>query len=62
MSKDVDGMCTKVGRPSIPLERLFRALSLEAFCSICSERLPIEQLDYNLLFLEFVGLDIDEPV
>ncbi len=55
-------MCTKVGRPSIPLERLFRALSLEAFCSICSERLPIEQLDYNLLFLEFVGLDIDEPV
>ena len=43
------------GRPSIPPERLLRALLLQAFYSVRSERLLMEQLDYNLLFRWFVG-------
>jgi len=62
MSKDFDGLYAKVGRPSIPPERLFRALLLQVFYSVRSERLLMEQLDYNLLFRWFVGLEIDEPV
>ena len=50
MSKDFDGMYAKVGRPSIPPERLFRELLLQVFYSVRSERLLKEQLDYNLLF------------
>ena len=49
-------------RPSIPPERLLRALLLQAFYSIRSERQLMEQLDYNLLFRWFVGLDVDDPV
>lgn len=62
MSKEFDGMYSKVGRPSIPPERLLRGLLLQVFYSIRSERLLMEQLDYNLLFRWFVGLEIDEPV
>jgi transposase len=62
MSKDFDGLYAKVGRPSIPPERLFRALLLQVFYSVRSERLLMEQLDYNLLFRWFVGLEIDESV
>lgn len=62
MSQDFDGMYATVGRPSIPPERLFRALLLQVFYSVRSERLLMEQLDYNLLFRWFVGLEIDEPV
>jgi transposase len=47
MSQDFGGMYAKVGRPSIPPERLFRALLLQVFYS---ERFLMEQLDYNLLF------------
>ena len=50
------------GRPSIPPERLLRALLLQAFYTIRSERQLMEQLDYNLLFRWFVGLAIDEAV
>jgi transposase len=50
------------GRPSIPPERLLRALLLQIFYSIRSERLLMEQLDYNLLFRWFVGLEMDEEV
>jgi transposase len=50
------------GRPSIAPERLLRALLLQAFYSVRSERQLIEQLDYNLLFRWFVGLGIDDPV
>src|SRR3974390_3711810 len=50
------------GRPSIPPEQLLRALLLQAFYSIRSERQLMEQLDYNLLFRWFVGLSVDEPV
>jgi transposase len=50
------------GRPSIPPERLLRALLLQVLFSIRSERLLMEQLEYNLLFRWFVGLGIDDPV
>ncbi|MBZ0145138.1 MAG: IS5 family transposase [Rhodocyclaceae bacterium] len=50
------------GRPSIPPERLLRALLLQALYTIRSERLLMEQLDYNLLFRWFVGMDLDEKV
>jgi transposase len=50
------------GRPSIPPEQLLRALLLQAFYSIRSERLLMEQLNYNLLFRWFVGLSVDDPV
>ena len=51
-----------VGRPSIPPERLLRALLLQAFYTVRSERQLMEQLDYNLLFRWFVGLEMDEAV
>ncbi len=50
------------GRPSIPPEQLLRALLLQAFYSIRSERQLMEQLDYNLLFRWFVGLNMDDPI
>ena len=50
------------GRPSIPPERLLRALLLQAFYTIRSETQLMEQLDYNLLYRWFVGLGIDEAV
>jgi len=50
------------GRESIPPERLLRALLLQAFFSIRSERQLMEQLDYNLMFRWFVGLGIDDAV
>jgi transposase len=52
----------RVGRPSIAPERLLRALLLQAFYTVRSERLLMEQLDYNLLFRWFVGLSIDDRV
>jgi transposase len=62
MSKRFDKMYADNGRPSIPPERLLRALLLPTFYSIRSERMLMEQLDYNLLFRWFVGLELDEPV
>jgi transposase len=50
------------GRPSIPPERLLRALMLQALYTIRSERQLMEQLDYNLLFRWFVGLGMDDAV
>src|ERR1700749_2986660 len=50
------------GRPSIPPERLLRALLLQAFYTIRSERQLMEKLDYNLLYRWFVGLGVDEAV
>src|SRR6267154_6367510 len=52
----------KTGRPSIAPEKLLRALLLQALYSIRSERLLMEQLDYNLLFRWFVGLSPDDRV
>src|SRR4051812_35490986 len=51
-----------VGRPSIPPEHLLRALLLQAFFSVRSERQLMEQLSYNMLFRWFVGLSMDAPV
>src|SRR5512135_2291203 len=62
MSKDFDGLYSQVGRPSIAPERLLRALLLQVFYSVRSERMLMEQLDYNLLFRWFVGMEMDEEV
>jgi transposase len=53
---------SRVGRPSIPPERLLRAMLLQAFYSVRSERQLMERLDTDLLFRWFVGLAIDDPV
>ena len=52
----------KTGRPSIPPEKLLRALLLQLLYTIRSERLLMEQLDYNMLFRWFVGLNMDDAV
>ena len=51
-----------VGRPSIPPEQLLRALLLQAFFTVRSERQLMEQLTYNMMFRWFVGLSMDAPV
>ena len=61
MSSRFDEMYAKAGRPSIAPERLLRALLLQALYSIRSERMLVEQLEYNLLFRWFVGLNMSEP-
>ena len=55
-------MYSDVGRPSIAPEKLLRALLLQAFYSIRSERQLMERLDFDLLFRWFVGLGVDDPV
>ena len=62
LSSHFNQMYSAIGRPSIAPEKLLRALLLQIFYSIRSERLLIEQLDYNLLFRWFVGLNVDEQV
>ena len=52
----------QVGRPSIAPEKLLRALLLQVLYTVRSERLLMEQLDYNLLFRWFVGLSMDDPI
>ncbi len=62
LSPEFSKLYAKRGRPSIPPERLLRALLLQAFFSIRSEPLLLEQLRYNLLFRWFVGLGMDDPI
>jgi transposase len=62
LSRSFDGMYAKVGRPSIAPEKLLRAQLLQMLYSIRSERLLMEEMDYNLLFRWFVGLNADDPV
>jgi transposase len=62
MSKDFDALYAESGRHSIAPERLLRALLLQCFYSIRSERMLVEQINYSWLFRWFVGLDMDEPV
>src|SRR5580698_2600895 len=57
-----DQMYSTMGRPSIAPERLLRALLLQVLYTIRSERQLIEQLDYNILYRWFVGLDMDDAV
>jgi transposase len=58
MAMEFDGLYATTGRPSIPPERLLRALLLQIFYSIRSERMLGEQLEYNLLFRWFVGITL----
>jgi transposase len=62
LSPAFDQLYSQIGRPSIPPEKLLRALLLQAFYSVRSERQLMEQLDYNLLFRWFVGLAMDAPI
>ncbi len=59
---DFEAAYSHTGRPSIPPEKLLRALLLQAFYSIRSERQLMEQLNFNILFRWFVGLGMDDPV
>lgn len=62
LSPEFERLYLKLGRPSIPPEKLLRALLLQAFYGIRSERQLMEQLDYNLLFRWFVGLSMDASI
>jgi transposase len=62
LSAEFASLYAPIGRPSIPPEKLLRALLLQAFYSVRSERQLMEQLDYNLLFRWFTGLGIEDPV
>src|SRR6185437_2680663 len=55
-------MYSLTGRPLIPPEKLLRALPIQMLYSIRSERLLMEEIDYNVLFRWFVGMNLDEPV
>src|SRR5215470_4576408 len=62
LSPEFNKMYSKVGRPSIPPEQLLRAQLLQMLYSVRSERLLMEQMDYNILFRWFVGLNMDDEV
>ena len=62
MSRRFAGLYANTGRPSIPPEQLLRALLLQVLYTVRSERLLMEELNYNLLFRWFVGLNLDDPV
>ncbi len=62
LSAEFEALYSHTGRPSIPPEQLLRALLLQAFYSVRSERQLMEQLDFNMLYRWFVGLGMDDPV
>jgi transposase len=62
LSAKFDELYSAIGRPSIAPEKLLRGLLLQILYTVRSERLLMEQLQYNLLFRWFVGLNMDEPV
>jgi transposase len=62
LTREFEKLYAKFGRPSIPPEKLLRALLLQAFYAVRSERQLMEQLGYNLLFRWFVGLSLDDTV
>jgi len=62
LSPRFSAIYAKTGRPSIPPERLLRALLIQLLYSVRSERMLMEQLEYNLLFRWFVGLGMDDAV
>src|SRR5271154_221376 len=62
LSPEFNKMYAKVGRPSIPPEQLLRAQLLQMLYSVRSERLLMEEMDYNILFRWFVGLNMDDPI
>src|SRR5258708_34380905 len=62
LSRDFTALYTDFGRPSIAPEKLLRAMLLQAFYGIRSERQLMERLEFDLLFRWFVGLGVDDPV
>src|SRR5439155_10377281 len=62
LARTFNEIYSATGRPSIAPEKLLRALLLQVLYTVRSERLLMEQLEYNLLFRWFVGLNMDEPV
>jgi transposase len=62
LNQRFEGLYSSIGRPSIPPEMLLRATLLQAFFSVRSERMLMEQINYNLLFRWFVGLPMDAEV
>jgi transposase len=62
LNERFEGLYSSTGRPSIPPEMLLRATLLQAFFSVRSERMLMEQINYNLLFRWFVGLPMDAEV
>src|SRR4051812_22090013 len=61
LSDDFAALYSGLGRPSIPPEMLLRAMLLQAFYSVRSERQLMERLEFDLLFRWFVGIGIDDP-
>ena len=62
LSRDLNKLYARDGRPSIPPEKLLRALLIQMLYSIRSERLLMEEIDYSVLFRWFVGMNLDEEV
>src|SRR5277367_6241038 len=62
LAGDFSGLYSRLGRPSIPPEKLLRAMLLQAFYSIRSERQLMERLEFDLLFRWFVGIGVDDAV
>jgi len=62
LSRRFARLYSDIGRPSIPPEKLLRALLLQVLYTVRSERMLMEQLDYNLLLRWFVGLGMDDPI
>ncbi|WP_300210772.1 IS5 family transposase, partial [Bradyrhizobium sp.] len=62
LERELAALYSPIGRPSIPPEKLLRAMLLQAFYSIRSERLLMERLEYDLLFRWFVGIGVDDAV
>jgi transposase len=62
LSGDFEALYSGLGRPSMPPEKLLRAMLLQAFYSVRSERQLMERIEFDLLFRRFVGIGIDDPV
>jgi len=62
LSADFAALYSGMGRPSVPPEKLLRAMLLQAFYSVRSERQLMERIEFDLLFRWFVGIGIDDPV
>ena len=60
LAGDFSGLYSRLGRPSIPPEKLLRAMLLQAFYSIRSERQLMDRLEFDLLFRWFVGIGVDD--
>src|SRR4249920_520639 len=61
LEREFSGLYARIGRPSIAPEKLLRAMLLQTFYSIRSERQLMERLEFDLLFRWFVGLGVDDP-